>query len=194
MTLKNFTDISRLDTDLSAGFQFEFSCEHCHRNWRSPFQPYRRGQIAGLLAKVAPFMRLNFRVSHAAVGVSQAGVRGAREQALAEAIALAQKLYTSCPQCQKDVCADCFDNGRQVCASCIEQARSQSRKDQALHGSSSAAASAAPRCPNCQTPNGGGRFCAECGFDMASTHKSCPGCGAMQLRQARFCTDCGHGF
>jgi predicted amidophosphoribosyltransferase len=41
---------------------------------------------------------------------------------------------------------------------------------------------------------GGGRFCAECGFDMASTHKSCPGCGTMCARAARFCPDCGHGF
>ncbi|MGH8796605.1 MAG: double zinc ribbon domain-containing protein, partial [Caldimonas sp.] len=51
-----------------------------------------------------------------------------------------------------------------------------------------------PVCPNCQTPSQGGRFCHECGFDMASTHKSCPGCGATMARQARFCTDCGHGF
>ena len=49
-------------------------------------------------------------------------------------------------------------------------------------------------CPNCQTASQGGRFCHECGFDMASTHKSCPGCGATMPRQARFCTDCGHGF
>ena len=49
-------------------------------------------------------------------------------------------------------------------------------------------------CPNCQTPSQGGRFCHECGFDMASTHKSCPGCGSVMPRAARFCTDCGHGF
>lgn len=198
MTLRNYTDVSRLDTDLTAGFQFEFACRHCQRTWRSPFQPYRRGQFAGLLAKIAPFVRMNHRVGHAAVGVSQAGMRGARDSALAEAIEQAQRLYSVCPECKKEVCGDCFDSARQTCASCVEQARKQSRDEQAYHGTAAGAAAAgtssAPRCPNCQTPNHGGRFCAECGFDMASTHKSCPGCGAMQLRQARFCTDCGHGF
>jgi hypothetical protein len=65
---------------------------------------------------------------------------------------------------------------------------------QAVRYETPAVEAAAVVCPNCQTPSQGGRFCHECGFDMASTHKSCPACGATMMRQARFCTDCGHGF
>jgi membrane protease subunit (stomatin/prohibitin family) len=76
---------------------------------------------------------------------------------------------------------------------CREKGRQQTELQQnaAAHRDSQASSSA---CPNCRTPSSGGRFCGECGFDMASTHKSCPGCGTMVLRQARFCTDCGHSF
>jgi hypothetical protein len=83
--------------------------------------------------------------------------------------------------------ANCYDESRQVCVKCEKQTGAFSSAEQGASASAMA-------CPNCQTPSQGGRFCHECGFDMASTHKSCPSCGVTMPRQARFCTDCGHGF
>jgi hypothetical protein len=56
MAMTNFRDLSTLTSDVSAGFQFEFYCELTGETWRSPFQPYRRGQMAGLIAKLSFFI------------------------------------------------------------------------------------------------------------------------------------------
>ena len=79
-------------------------------------------------------------------------------------------------------------------AAAIRLRSSDASAAQAAQYESAATAAATLACPNCQTPSQGGRFCHECGFDMASTHKSCPACGVTMMRQARFCTDCGHAF
>ncbi|MFF4145457.1 hypothetical protein ACFY0A_29665 [Streptomyces sp. NPDC001698] len=34
-----------------AGFQFEFYCSRCSDTWRSPFEPFRAGQMAGWLSR-----------------------------------------------------------------------------------------------------------------------------------------------
>lgn len=201
MTLTNYRDVSRLGSNVNAGFQFEFVCGSCSRTWKSPFEPYRRGQLAGLIYKFAYFLGdrgASFRVSNA---VADAGTNRARDSALQEAIKLAEQRYTECPSCAKAVCEECWDPRAQVCAACAGKGgRSPGRTDSAYTadtGSGRAAAadvSAGLTCPNCSSAIGGGRFCPECGFDMASTHKSCPGCGMMCARAARFCPDCGHGF
>ena len=74
------------------------------------------------------------------------------------------------------------------------RARNGYAADDEVDAYADAPAAVGPVCPNCQVLSEGGRFCHECGFDMASTHKSCPGCGTTVSRQARFCPDCGHGF
>lgn len=187
MALDNFRDLSNLGSDIHAGFQFEFQCGNCPRTWKSPFKPYRMGQFTGLLMRVSRIVRGAGLAGRASYGISNAGVRGAHEEALREAQQRAQTLFTSCAACGKAVCADCFNTREGVCQPCLGTARQQSTAAAEPCG-------AALRCPNCNADHGGGRFCAECGFDMASTHKSCPGCGALCLRQARFCPDCGHGF
>jgi membrane protease subunit (stomatin/prohibitin family) len=121
--------------------------------------------------------------------LSDVGYRSAREKALAEALALATERYVECSACHKGVCLDCIDDERHVCLSCAGRQRFE-----AAAGGNEASRAAAATCPSCHHPHPGGRFCPECGFDMASTHKTCPGCGAMAARQARFCVDCGHAF
>jgi len=194
MPLNNYTDLSVGGSDISAGFQFEFRCSHCTQSWKSPFKPYRKGQLTGLLNRFA--FLIGGSASTAArttVNFSELGARGAKEQALKEARERADAIYTVCPSCKKPVCADCFDENENACKGCLGANRQREAVERANgHGSGGAAATST--CPNCQHPHAGGRFCAECGFDMSSTHKSCPGCGAMTTRGARFCTDCGHGF
>ena len=197
-TLKNFRDVTASTSDLGAGFQFEFFCERCGETWRSPFKSYRKGQLTGLLSRssaltqelggwMSGLSRVVSNIYRASRGVgafADAGTAGARAEAQTEAMALAKDRYHCCDTCQKWVGDECFDERSGLCLDCVKGGPQRN----AGQGGGGLA------CPNCQTPSQGGRFCAECGFDMASTHKSCPSCGATQPREARFCGDCGHGF
>lgn len=187
MALTNYRDVSTSMSDVSAGFQFEFFCEKCGESSRSAFRPYRKGQITGWLSRFAfMFYDLN-KASRATGAFAEAGASGAKAEALAEAMAVAAPLYEKCPGCRKWVGRECWNSGSSSCRDCAARASLDAAP-------AAGAAAGGATCPNCQTPSAGGRFCHECGFDMASTHKSCPACGVTLSRQARFCTDCGHGF
>jgi len=189
MALTNYRDLSTSTTDLSAGFQFEFYCEKCGESSRSAFTPYRKGQITGWLSRFAfLFYDLN-KASKATGAFADAGGGGAKAEALAEAMALAAPMYERCESCRKWIGRECWNSSTGRCHDCSAQPGQAGGS--AGYGASSGGGSV---CPNCQTPSQGGRFCHECGFDMASTHKSCPACGVTLPRAARFCTDCGHGF
>ncbi len=198
--LTNYRDLSTNAGDVGAGFQFEFTCESCGDTWKSPFKPYRAGQAAGLFrrfgyifnefAKVSTVTDAVFKLTRASNTTIEATGSKPKAEALEEAMASARQRYDQCKSCHTWVCANCYNESDQLCIKCEH---SKGSGDAGSYGSSSGASSAMA-CANCQTPSQGGRFCHECGFDMASTHKSCPGCGATLSRQARFCGDCGHGF
>ena len=197
MKSTNYRDISTPSGDVGAGFQWEFVCESCAETWKSPFRPYRAGQAAGLFRRfgwvlnefyrVGALSDLVFKVGRATGGGAEVGGSKPKAAALLEAQALAKDRYHVCNNCRTSVCDNCWVESSELCIKCEKATGSAVRAS--VESSASAMA-----CPNCQTPSQGGRFCHECGFDMASTHKSCPGCGATMSRQARFCTDCGHGF
>jgi ribosomal protein L32 len=193
MELENYRDLSTSGSSLGAGFQFEFYCTNCQRKWKSTFKPHRMGQITSFLSRFSFLVGGASSAGRAAAGFTDYGSRAAREEALAEAIQQASSRYTICSSCKQAVCADCLDASGKTCVSCDEQASSK-RAQVAEQEAEKLRDRSAKACPNCGTDNSGGRFCPECGFDMSSTHKSCPSCGAMALRQARFCTDCGHSF
>jgi hypothetical protein len=139
-----------------------------------------------------------FRASNA---VATFGEQGARNSALEDALALAEQRYTECPACHKTVDEECWNARAGLCQLCATNSGERPRVTAGReHGESSeradvaASSGAGLKCPNCSSPIGGGRFCAECGFDMASTHKTCPGCGTLCMRSTRFCGDCGHAF
>ena len=187
--MKNYRDLS-VNGGLSPGFQYEFFCQGCDKTWTSPFKPHRMGQLSGWLSSFV-FMFGNLRNAGRATGTfASASSRQAAGEALAAAQEQARRLFTACQQCKKQYCDDCLD-GHGVCKSCQAKAADEAR--QASRNSPSGG-DGQMRCPNCQCPSSGGRFCPECGFDMASTHKGCPACGSVMPRAARFCTDCGHGF
>ena len=192
MPLTNYRDISTSMSDVSAGFQFEFYCEKCGEASRSAFRPYRKGQITGWLSRFAfMFYDLN-KASRATGAFAEAGGGSAKAEALEEARAAAAALYERCEGCRKWVGRECWNSNSNTCRDCAAKASSDAASG--YGGSGYSAAGSGPTCPNCQTASQGGRFCHECGFDMASTHKSCTACGVTLSRQARFCTDCGHGF
>ncbi len=196
--LTNYRDISTNPGAVGAGFQFEFACESCGDTWKTPFKPYRAGQVAGIFrrfgyifnefAKISAVSDIVFKVGRASGTTIETTGAKPREEALAEALAMARQRYDQCSNCHTWVCANCYDESRQVCVKCENKPGSYGG------GADQGASASAMACPNCQTASQGGRFCHECGFDMASTHKSCPSCGVTMPRQARFCTDCGHGF
>lgn len=198
MPLTNYRDVGRHGSVSDAGFQFEFQCASCSQTWRSPFRPYRRGQLSGLIYRFAWLLGDRGGMFRATSSVSEAGADRARAAALREALELAEQRYAVCPSCRKAVCDECWDRAAQTCTDCAGKGRRQGAGGApvARAGSASPTAEGAPalKCPNCSSAIGGGRFCPECGFDMASTHKTCPGCGTLCLRSARFCPDCGHGF
>jgi membrane protease subunit (stomatin/prohibitin family) len=46
-------------------------------------------------------------------------------------------------------------------------------------------------CANCNTRQPGGKFCAECGGQLAQAKKFCTGCGLEMGGAAKFCANCG---
>lgn len=194
--MKNYRDLSTTGNDVSAGFQFEFYCQCCDFTWRSPFKPHRMGQLTGWLTRLTFLMTDLNKAGKATSAMSAAGSRGAHDEAFEAAQAQARRYFNGCSQCKKQACDDCWDDGQSLCKSCLQEQPRQGARGGSAHGGydDGQGHGGAPACPNCQTPSSGGRFCHECGFDMASTHKGCPGCGSVQPRAARFCTDCGHGF
>jgi hypothetical protein len=194
MNFTNYREISKGGNDPSAGFQFEFSCGNCSRTWKSQFKPYRLGQIAGLIYKFAYFFGDRGSMSRTSSTVANVGSSRARQTALDEALEAAEQRYTVCKGCQKVVCEECFDQRSHLCEPCNRKGGQSHRGSQDARVAAGADSSAGMKCSNCGSGMSGGRFCAECGFDAASTHKSCPGCGVMCTRAARFCPECGHGF
>lgn len=201
MALTNYRELSKSGSDTQAGFQFEFHCGNCTRTWKSPFKPYRKGQLAGLIYKFAYFLGDRGGMSRTSSSIADVGAERARSSALQDALELAEERYAECTECRRTVCEDCWNMGAQRCVRCNgEGGGSRARAgDTSSGGSGGASRSGAVggdslKCPNCSATSDGGRFCSECGFDMASTHKSCPGCGTLCSRSARFCTDCGHAF
>ncbi len=198
MSLSNYRDISTQANDLSAGFQFEFYCERCGESQRSAFSPYRRGQMTGWLSRLLFAFRDLHGASRVSGIVSDAGLVSAKADALAQAQAAVQGRYQFCGGCQRRVGSECWSPGAQRCNDCggkqANQAMPLGAAAPSYGPNTGNAQGNAMSCPQCNTPSQGSRFCTGCGFDTASIHKACPACGAVLPRQARFCTDCGHGF
>lgn len=191
-TMTNYRDISSARGD-APGFQFEFFCEVTGETWKSPFRPYRRGQLFGFVSKATYWFNQLHSASRVAEHFAGSGAEKARQAALAEAIELASRRFSQCEKCGKWVINTALDENTGRCGPCSGK-RGGNGLGSGYAADAEESPSAAAVCPNCQTPSQGGRFCHECGFDMASVYKSCPACGTTLPRQARFCTDCGHGF
>jgi len=193
MALENYRDISVGGADVDSGFQFEFYCQCCDRRWKSTFKPHRMGQFSGLLMRFG-FLFSSVRSAGYATGnFADMGAGGAKAKAFDEAMQRARTMYTECGGCHHGVCDDCWDSRQQECVECVTKER-QGAALADRQQSEAAATASNMTCPSCQCVTAGGRFCGECGYDMASTFKSCPTCGVMAARNARFCGDCGHGF
>lgn len=192
--MKNYRDLSKTGSDVSAGFQFEFYCQHCDFTWTSPFKPHRLGQLTGWITRLTFLMTDLNKAGKATGALSDSGSRAAHEENLLASQGQARRYFNACTGCKTQACEECWDDGHSLCKTCVGAQRAPQGAGGYGGQADQGGYDAAPRCANCQVPSTGGRFCHECGFDMASTHKGCPGCGSVMPRAARFCTDCGHGF
>jgi len=207
---RNVQDVSRSPHDVDAGFQFDFYCERCRDTWRSPFTPYRRGQVAGWLTRAASIVSgpLASDASRAATGLADAAWGEARDAAMKEAVAQAETHFHRCARCQNQVCPKCWNVEKGLCLNCapdlqaeVESARSVAEVDAARLRAESAGKDLAEKvdvvsdstnaCPRCKAMTHGGKFCPECGFNLAESRVACGKCRAMMPAGTRFCTACG---
>lgn len=206
---RNTSDVSRGAHDVDAGFQFEFHCERCRDTWRSPFQPYRRGQVAGWLSRAASvFSGVAYNAGRAAAGYADAGWGEARDEAFRDAITQSEQHFHRCAKCNNQSCQKCWNVPKGLCLGCapdmqaeVEQARSAAEVREARTraeevGKSRAADVDVARastnaCPRCKAPTLGSKFCPDCGCDLATATIHCGKCSAQLPANVKFCTECG---
>ncbi len=208
----NYRDLSE-SYGTKAGFQFEFSCQRCSDNWRSPFEGYTGARMAGWLQRGASaasgmLSRIGGDLSSAADGLAGAGWGNAKDASLRRAVTAAENHFNRCPRCTWHVCARCWNAAQGLCLHCVPDtaaemavARQRGLNDavsdrgyaagQSQGGGVDVNAPVQLVCPQCRTESHGGQFCATCGHQLgARTH--CAGCGNQLPDGAAFCPGCGH--
>lgn len=195
-----------------AGFQFEFSCSRCHDTWRSPFEPFRAGQMAGWLSRGVNAAwsivgGAGQGVSNAADGLAGANYGSQRDAAFTRAIENAEGHFDRCPRCTDYVCARCWNAAQGLCLHCSPDtaAEAQAAQQRGLNDMVSQRSYDlgqqrgqgydvnTPRqlvCPQCAAETRGGSFCQDCGHRLAQT-ASCSGCRQDVPERAAFCPSCG---
>ncbi len=207
---RNTRDVSRSPHEVDAGFQFEFYCERCHDTWRSPFEPYRRGQIAGWLGRAASlFSGLAYDAGRAAAGLADAGYGEARDEAFRQAIQRSEQHFHRCGRCSNQCCSKCWNTPKGLCLNCapdlqaeVEQARSEGEVMRARERAHLAGENLANQvdverpstnaCPKCKAPTLGSKFCPECGCNLAAFARlTCRKCQTVLPGNVKFCVECG---
>lgn len=195
-----------------AGFQFEFYCQECSDLWRSRFQPYQAGRASGWLSQagsLAGGLFNNLGIDRAVDGFAEQGWGRAKDAALQEAVAEARAHFHRCASCNHHVCDNCWNASAGQCTNCMpdlaahtERSRHSGRLDavrerayeagQMLAGSDDVTTAVQSECPQCRAQTRGGRFCPECGHQLA-TPPVCRACSAPLPETGRFCPGCGAG-
>ncbi|WP_042408520.1 zinc ribbon domain-containing protein [Streptacidiphilus carbonis] len=195
-----------------SGFQFEFSCNRCHDTWRSAFQPYTSGRMAGWADRVVgsawgAFGRAGSEASSALGGMVGANWGPAKDAAFQQAVDTAKNHFNRCGRCTTYVCARCWNAAQGLCLTCApdtaaEALAAQQRglndavSQQAYEtGAAQASSFDTTRrrqlvCPQCSTETHGARFCPGCGHRLAQPDH-CTSCNAEVPEGAAFCPDCG---
>jgi hypothetical protein len=91
MALGNYRDISVSSAEVGAGFQFEFSCAHCSRRWKSDFKPYRVGQLSSLITRFGWIVGIRHGAGHHLGSAADMRAAGARNDALGGSLRTGRK-------------------------------------------------------------------------------------------------------
>ncbi|KJK59686.1 double zinc ribbon domain-containing protein [Saccharothrix sp. ST-888] len=208
----NYRDLCQ-QQGTGAGFQFEFSCSRCHDTWRSPFEAFTSGQVAGWVNKgIGAVYNLiggnaTNGISNAADGLAGATWGSSRDSAFERAIGNAQQHFNRCARCTSYVCGQCWSPAQGLCLHCApdtaaEAVAAQQRglndmvSQQAYAQGQQAGQSydvTAPRqlvCPHCRAETHGTPFCPGCGNRLA-LQTDCGACHNPLPDGAAFCPSCG---
>jgi len=211
------------DNSTDAGFQFTFYCDVCNDGFKSSFiesDTYKKSKSTRLLGQgigIAGSL-LGGKMRNIAYTAERGGsVLSERfdghspewhkehEQAFMRAQNEAKQHFHRCPNCNKYVCDQCWNEDEGLCVSCaprqeiyVAKARAQAMQrniDKAGEASTvwqGNIESKTTICPACGKPAGSGKFCNNCGASMELI--VCPKCGAKNAQTVRFCNNCGQNL
>jgi hypothetical protein len=127
------------------------------------------------------------------------------EQAFERSQNEARQHFHRCPSCNKYVCDHCHNEDEGLCVDCAPRQEvlvAKTRADAMRRNIGDAGEAATvwqgaiesktTICPACGKPAGSGKFCNNCGNNMAL--KACPQCGAANQPTVRFCNNCGQNL
>lgn len=208
------------DNSTEAGFQFTFYCDCCNDGYVSSFiesETYKKKGLTRLIGQGASIAGSLF--GGALSNLSNTAERGSdvlsqrfagqspewhkeHELAFGRAQNEAQGHFHRCPNDNKYVCDQCWNEDEGLCVSCaprqevyVAQARAEAMKRNIDDAGSKATVwqgaieSKTTICPSCGKPAGNGKFCNNCGASLEL--KECPRCGAKNALTVRFCNNCG---
>ena len=207
----NYQDLC-VQNGTGAGFQFEFRCNRCSDTWRSPFQPYTSGRVAGWADRVVgsawgALGRAGNEASTALSGLVGANWGPSKDTAFQKAITEATGHFNRCPRCTGHVCGTCWNAAHGLCLTCapdtaaeVAVAQQRGLNDVAAQraydvGGLQGAAFDVDRaqqlvCPECRAETHGARFCPGCGHRLAAPD-TCASCHSELPPGASFCPECG---
>jgi len=206
MATVEFTD-NYEDLSTETGYQFRFKCERCGNGYQSSFQTSKAGVMGSMLRGASHLLGGIFgRVAAGSEDLRRMVAGPAHDGALRAAVQEIRPLFHQCSRCGQWVCGKiCWNPGRDLCKQCApdlgeeiasrqaavaaEQAEERIRTEDQTEGRELSRGSKA-KCPKCGEAVKGGKFCENCGADLAPRRK-CPGCGAQAEGQAKFCPQCG---
>jgi membrane protease subunit (stomatin/prohibitin family) len=194
------------------GFQFEFHCDRCGTGFRTRFQAYVLGTVAGALdAANSLFGGILGQAADMGERVRSARWEQAHDEAFQAAMDELRPDFRQCPRCSQWVRrASCWSDKKGLCKGCapdlaVEMAAAQASRtteeiwahskvaeeDRAMLKESSWREGVKASCPQCEAPlERLAKFCPECGAAIAQK-AHCTECGAELAPRAKFCASCG---
>jgi hypothetical protein len=207
------------DNSTEAGFIFTFNCDRCNDGFKTSFITSNTYKKAGLLKGLGRAASVGTSVLGRGYNVGYGAESGADMMAERfshmspawqkeheEAFKLGQNEamghFHKCPKCSKWVDDACWNDEDGLCiddapraATEIAAARATQRKEQIWKKAEETQIftgeikATQTICPRCGKPAGAGKFCTNCGFNLAMV--ICPKCGAQNAIGTSFCGECG---
>jgi len=217
MALQPFTS-NFADNSTEAGFQFTFYCDLCREGYKTKFVESKTYKKAGLLRGLGRAISIGTSLLGRS-GTGWTIERGAdilteryrgmspewhkeHEAAFELAQNEAKQHFHRCPKCKKWVCENDWNEQEGLCVNDaprvnveVAAAKAQKAAQDILEKAAATQIftgeieSKQTLCPQCGKPAGEGKFCNNCGANLALVN--CPRCGAASRPGTRFCGECG---
>jgi hypothetical protein len=217
MALQPFTS-NFADNSTEAGFQFTFYCDLCREGYKTKFVESKTYKKAGLLRGLGRAISIGTSLLGRS-GTGWTIERGAdilteryrgmspewhkeHEAAFELAQNEAKQHFHRCPKCKKWVCENDWNEQEGLCVNDaprvnveVAAAKAQKAAQDILEKAAATQIftgeieSKQTLCPQCGKPAGEGKFCNNCGANLALVN--CPRCGAASRPGTQFCGECG---